>query len=153
MIKINQDLYVAYKPIAKKLPEKLFYYRKKDTSFHYFETKKGGEYLGYMCSYPIGTYNPIYYISVLRAEKQAKGAGRDLVNFAKQQSHATGCRGRVFVDAHDLDTGNHPEAFYRKMGFTCDDEERLKLIDDCVSKGLKNVPLPDYTVTPMYLDK
>ena len=76
--------------------------------------------------YPIDTYYSMY-IKRLKAENPKQGIGTKLIHLARCESLRYDCNGRIHLDAVNRD--NPPFYFYRKLGFTTQDTNKLNIID------------------------
>ena len=89
-------------------------------------------------------------LEIVKSE-QGKGYGKMFIEFARKLSELKGLGGRLraLVGAKISSENNPPHIFYRKMGFTTNDEGMLKKIDNCIKN---NVPLKlqDTKIVYMY---
>ena len=92
-----------------------------------------------------------FFIEGLLIEKPKKGFGSKFLDFFKILSK-NGCNSTIFLEANSLflsDFSTEPHAFYRKNGFTTDDQEVLKKIDNSI-KANRNLTFFDVPPTVMY---
>lgn len=75
-------------------------------------------------------------IDFLKANKMKQGAGRALINFAKELSKLWGCNGYIFLKADPSFTPNSaPHVFYRKCGFSTLEKDFDSKIDKYIKKN------------------
>lgn len=93
------------------------------------------------------------YIENLNIEPnfRRKGFGRMFLDFAVNLSKKMGLNGdlRVMAGLTVNDLKNPPHIFYRKYGFTSDDEKVLKKLDKCIEEHKQPSPY-DFPLTMMY---
>jgi len=134
-----------------KLPEYLIYNPKNSHIYRMFNTKSG-KHTGTMYAFP-SYLNQTFIVHELLVNKnyRRQGIGTAFLNFAKRLSFLHGYEGRMRVCATTLpfDPVNPPHIFYRKYGFTTDNKERLKTIDQAIKKGKQ---LDPKTTFPLFMD-
>lgn len=149
----------------KPLPQVLIYKKPSQngyTQYNMINIKDGkcvGKMLGGMRTEPpmCSSYYPSiegyhsFFIGLLQVKNKRHGYGSEFIKLAKAESMKNGGNGRVHLDATCGFDPQHPaHIFYRKLGFTSQFEETIKVID----KAIKQNKMPNWQQcpdTPMYL--
>lgn len=88
--------------------------------------------------YPITDPYATFYIHNLQTTIQRQGYGKKFIELAKSESKLYGCKGRIsLVACRIFDPQNPPHIFYRKMGFTSQNEKMNKYLDHCIKHNKK----------------
>lgn len=123
---------------------------------------KTGEYVGEMVAsvekikpfsvfYPPLSCRKSFKIQEIYVEDRGFGYGTSFINTAKKESKRLGCNGRVFLVASRIySPKNPPHLFYRKLGFTAKDKEKIKYFDECIKNGVQ-IDIDKADNLPMYL--
>ena len=127
----------AYKPKIQELPRTLIYNKLK-SSLYTMVTTQDPRIVGTMWASPrVIDKKNFFEIILLVIDERRKGFGSDFVNLAKNLSWEKGCDGRIFLtsDLNFFESKIPPHIFYRKQGFTSNDKEYLKKIDQFIKEG------------------
>lgn len=139
------------KPI-KKMPEVLIYNVPNTGRYNMFSSKEGRRGFVGVMDLSVDNFkgqDALKIVDLLIFERE-KGYGSYFINFAKALSRKF-FGGRVFLEASTLpiDPFAPPHVFYRKHGFTTDNEKVLKKIDQSLKKQ-KQLSYFDAPNTIMY---
>lgn len=128
-------------PKNKTIPERLIYEHKNKESLGWYTMFDKVEVIGWMRGkvehinnsdyYPMKDYDT-FFIHRLNADTYGMKVGSDFIKFAKQLSLKKGCEGRVCLVS--ANSKRPPHIFYRKMGFDCQDSEKMKILDNAITQ-------------------
>lgn len=148
LCQINGFNSILQYPKNKKIPDRLIYEHKNPESRGWFTMFDKVDVLGWMRGevmhitkpdfYPMENYDT-YFIHRLNADTYGINVGSDFIKFAKKLSIKNGCEGRICLVS--ANSKRPPHIFYRKMGFDCQDTEKMDLLDKLIEKeALKHEP-------------
>ena len=156
-------------PKNPKIPDRLIYEHKNTESRGWFTMFDKVDVIGWMKGevmhiikpdfYPMENYDT-YFIHRLRADTYGMNVGSDFIKFAKNLSVKNGCEGRVCLVA--ANSKRPPHIFYRKMGFDCQDTEKMELLDKVIENAaskpephtkIKTPQICEHWVLNMFLKK
>lgn len=135
----QRPLSIVTQPL-KKVPNELIYNYKNKNIYTMYDLKTQ-KVVGTMFSKPLELntsnfyqdtkipYNS-YHICELEIFEKLKGFGKKFINFAKRQSFRENCEGRVTLVAYNENKA--PHIFYRKQGFTTNDEKVNSTLDEAI---------------------
>lgn len=143
----------AYRPQINKLPRVLIYKKPKSSLYTMMTTDKP-RIVGSMWAQPRKIDGKKFFeIILLVIDERRKGFGTEFIDFAKNISKQSDCEGRVFLtsDINIFESKIPPHIFYRKQGFTTNDKQYLKKIDQFIKEG-KEMTYKDNKCIYMYYD-
>ena len=133
--------------LSTKIPNILFY-NPANTNIYKMIDRNKGSVIGEM---HFSVRNDLY-INSLDIDKnfRRQGFGKRFLNFARNLSKSLGLEGklRVLAGANIKDLQNPSFIFYRKYGFTSDNKETLKIIDEAIKN---NTQIKDLNTPPIYM--
>ena len=118
-----------------KLPEILIY-NPYGTNLYTMISTKEKKFLGRMIIHSnINHQIEIDELTIFSRRRQ--GYGTKFLDFAKNLSRQYGYNGHMVLNASSTpyDPQNPPHIFYRKYGFTADNQKMIRKIDKCIKKG------------------